>query len=624
MQIQELNYSTLVELLRCRAKHQPNQTAYILLKDGETDSVSITYQQLDLRARAIAAQLQYTNSNGSRALLVYPYDAGLEFIAAFFGCLYAEVVAVPSHPPRNRHACYDLQQRLASSQAHVVLTKQNLLAKLKNQLIIEPAQKSNELLWLATDNIPTIQASDWSEPKISNDTLAFLQYTSGSTGMPKGVMISHGCIMHSQQMLKIAFGHTEKAIGVGWLPLFHDMGLIGNVLQALYVGSPCIFMSPIAFVQKPFRWLQAISRYKATTSGAPNFAYDLLCSQVTPEQRESLDLSSWEVAFSGAEAVRAETIERFVATFEPCGFRREAFYPCYGMAEATLLISGGKKTAPPVIKYVEKSALEQNRVVVSGNEQEGVRPLIGCGQAWLDEKIVIVDPESLTQCPANRVGEIWASSSGIGKGYWNQPEETVRTFQAHLKNTGEGPFLRTGDLGFLQDGELFVTGRLNDVMVFWGFNHYPQHIEQTVDKCHSALRPNCGAAFSVEVEGEERLVIAQEVERSYRHLVVDDVVEAIRWAVFDQHFVDVYAIALIKTGSIPKTSSGKIQRRACRTKFLDGSLDIVSEWRFPQGEQSNMTLLLKRYLNPVTHINRYFAFTRGRLQQFLYLLLGKS
>ena len=619
MQLQELN-STLVEILRYRAQHQPNQTAYVFLKDGETDLVNLTYQQLDLRARAIAAQLQYMSSNG-RALLIYPYDAGLEFIAAFFGCLYAEVVAVPCHPPRNRHAYYDLQARLSSSQASVVLTKKNLLAKLKNQLILEPELKSNES-WLATDNIPNTQASDWVEPTISNDTLAFLQYTSGSTGMPKGVMITHGCIMHSQQMLKMAFGHTEKAIGVGWLPLFHDMGLIGNVLQALYLGSPCIFMSPIAFVQKPFRWLQAISRYKATTSGAPNFAYDLLCNQVTPEQRKSLDLSSWEVAFSGAEAVRAETTEQFVATFESCGFRREAFYPCYGMAEATLLISGGKKTAPPVIRYLEKSALEQNRVV-SSSKQEGVRLLTGCGQAWLDTKIIIVDPESLIQCPDDRVGEIWVSSSGIGKGYWNQLEE-ICTFQAYLKDTGEGPFLRTGDLGFLLDGELFITGRRNDVMVFWGFNHYSQHIEQTVEECHPALRANCGAAFSVEVEGEERLVITQEVERSCRHLVVDDVVEAIRWEVFNQHFVDVYAIALLKTGSIPKTSSGKIQRSACRAKFLDGNLDIVSEWRFPQGEQSNMTLLLERYLNPMTHINRYSAFARGRLQQFLYLMLGKS
>lgn len=615
MQLQKGNYSTLVELLRYRFQQQPSQIAYTFLKDGETESVSLTYQELDERARAIAAQLQYLNMDNSRALLVYPYDAGLEFIAAFFGCLYAGVVAVPSHPPRNRHALYDLQARLASSQAAIVLTTKNSLA-LKSQLTL------NDLVWLTTDDIPP-QATNWIEPEISNDTLAFLQYTSGSTGMPKGVMITHECILHSQQLLNIAFGHTDNAIGVGWLPLFHDMGLIGNVLQALYLGRPCIFMSPIAFVQKPVRWLQAISRYKATTSGAPNFAYDLLCRHVTPQQKESLDLSSWDVAFCGAELVRAETIERFVATFAPCGFRREAFYPCYGMAEATLLISGGKKTDPPVVKYVEKAALEQNRVVFS-NQREAVRSLVGCGGAWLDGKIVIVDPESLTRCPANKIGEIWVSSSGLGKGYWNQLEETVCTFQAYLQDPAEGPFLRTGDLGFLEDGELFITGRLNDVLVFWGLNHYPQHIEQTVEKCHPGLRFNCGAAFSIEVNGEERLVVAQEVERSYRQcLIVDNVVETIRWAVFEQHFVDVYGIALLKPGSIPKTSSGKIQRRACKDKFQDGSLEIIDQWRSPQAERSDITSLVKRYMNPLTHVNRYFTFAKGQLRRGWSLLLRK-
>lgn len=618
MQFQAGNYSNLVELLSYRAQTQSSQTAYTFLKDGETNSAHITYQQLDEQARAIAAQLQSLTVSGSRVLMLYPYDAGLEFIAAFFGCLYAGVVAVPTHIPRNRHALDDLQARLADSQANVILTTKNLLTKLKNQLTTpESPQQFHNLLWLTTDNIST-QATNYLATEISSDTLAFLQYTSGSTGMPKGVMITHECLLHSQQMLKIAFGHTARSIGVGWLPLFHDMGLIGNVIQALYLGSPCIFISPIAFVQKPLRWLQAISSYKATTSGAPNFAYELLCRHVTPQQRESLDLSSWEVAFCGAEPIRAETIERFVATFAPCGFRREAFYPCYGMAEATLLISGGKKTAPPVIKYVDKSALEQNSVVPALNER--VRPLVGCGQAWLDEKIVIVDPELLTECSANSVGEIWVSSSGIGKGYWNQPQETVRTFNAHLNDTQEGPFLRTGDLGFLQDGELFITGRINDVLVFWGFNHYPQHIEQTVEKCHPAFRANCSAAFSVDVEGEERLVVVQEVERNYRHLQVDEVVEAIRWAIFEQHFVDLYAFVLLKTGSIPKTSSGKIQRRTCRAKFIDQSLDIIGEWRSPQGQKSDITSLINRYLNPITHANRYFTSARGRLRRLLYTL----
>ena len=601
-------YSTLVELLHDRAQHQPHQTAYIFLKDGETKSVSITYQELDRQARAIATQLHSLGLSGSRALVVYSYSAGLEFITAFFGCLYAGVVAVSSHPPQTRPAINDLQTRLASSQAKVVLTQKNLLATLKKQL----APQANQLCWLVTDTITFV--SDWIAPALNGDTLAFLQYTSGSTGVPKGVMITHQCLLHNEQLLKLAFGHTEKSIGVGWLPLFHDMGLIGNVLQGLYVGAPCILMSPLAFVQKPIRWLQAISRYRATTSGGPNFAYDLLCRQVTDEQKQGLDLSCWEVAFSGAESVRAQTIERFVETFEPYGFRREAFYPCYGMAESTLFISGGVKTNPPAVVCVEVAALQENRIIY---QQAGIR-LVSCGQAWLDEKIIIVNPQSLAQCADNQVGEIWVSSPSVGKGYWNLPEETDHTFQAYLKS-GEGPFLRTGDLGFLGNGELFITGRLKEVMNFWGFSYYPQQIEQTVETSHPALRSNCGAAFSDTVGGEERLVVVQEVERRYQQgLMVDEIVEAIRWAIFREHFIDVSVIALLKSGSLPKTASGKIQRRSCKDQFLNGSFETIGNW---QGEPSDITSLIQKYFNPSTHLKRYLMVFQGRLRRFLYLWL---
>ncbi|MGK7876374.1 MAG: fatty acyl-AMP ligase [Xenococcaceae cyanobacterium] len=592
MSNKKANHSTLVDLLRSRALHQSNQTAYTFLQDGETESGSLTYQELDRQARAIAAQLQSLGATGSRALLVYPYTAGLEFIAAFFGCLYAGVVAVTDNPPRHNQALSKLQARVTSSQASVALTTKALLAKIKSQFTAPELTLLNNLPWLATDEIPTSLSSDWIEPELSSDTLAFLQYTSGSTGTPKGVMVTHGNILHNSVVIHKSFEHGPNSRALMWLPLYHDMGLIGGVMQPLYGGFPGILMSPVTLIQKPLRWLQAISRYKATSSGGPNFAYDLLCRKVTPEERESLDLSSWEVAFSGAEPVRAETLERFARTFAPCGFRARAFYPCYGMAETTLFVSGGFKTAPPVVQHVDGAALEQNRVVAVAAEQRGARAIVGCGKTWLDDKIVIVDPESLTQCRANQVGEIWVSGSGVGKGYWNQPEETARTFGAYLADTGEGPFLRTGDLGFFQDGKLFIAGRIKDLMILWGRNHYPQHIELTVEKSHPALRPNCGAAFSVEAEGEERLVVVQEVERSYlRRLDVDEVVGAIRKSVAQRHIAEVYGVVLLKTGSIPKTSSGKIQRRACRARFLDGSLDVVGEWRYLQGEQSSISEL---------------------------------
>ena len=563
--------STLGDLLHYRAQYQPDKLAYIFLQDGETESGSLTYGELDKRARAIAASLQSLGASGERALLLY--RPGLEFIAAFLGCLSAGVVAVPAYPPRRNQKLSRLLAIVADARASVVLTTTSELGNLEGLL----AQNSDlaAMRWLVTDKITSDQASDWQEPAVSSDTLAFLQYTSGSTGTPKGVMVSHGNLLHNERMVKIAYQHTEKTIFVGWLPLFHDMGLIGNVLQPLYLGIPCILMPPMAFLQKPVRWLQAISRYKATTSGGPNFAYERCVRKIKPEQLTGLDLSSWEVAFNGAEPVRAETLERFARYFAICGFRAQTFYPCYGMAETTLLVSGGLKTNLPVVYSVDGAALEQNRVVAARSE-DGARKIVGCGQAWLDQKIAVADPKSLTSCPPGVVGEIWVSGPSVAQGYWNRQLETEVTFNAYLADTGEGPFLRTGDLGFLQDGELFVTGRIKDVVIFRGRNHYPQDIELTVEKSHPALRPGCGAAFAVEAEDEERLVVVQEVERGYlRKLDVNEVVGNICQALMAQHELPVDAAVLVKTGTIPKTSSGKIQRHACRAKFLDGKLQVL-------------------------------------------------
>lgn len=567
--------STLVELLRYRAFHQPDQLAYTFLLDGETETVRLSYGELDRQARAIAAKLQSLGGTGSRALLLYP--PGLEFIAAFFGCLYAGVVAVPAYPPRRNQNISRLQAIVSDAQAAVVLTTTSELTNIERRF----AQNKElaALRWLVTDKIASNLASDWQETTVSRDTLAFLQYTSGTTGTPKGVMVSHGNLLHNSALIHKCFEHTPNSQGVIWLPLYHDMGLIGGVLQPLYGGFPVALMSPIDFLQKPFRWLQAISRYKSTTSGGPNFAYDLCVRKITSEQRSCLDLSSWEVAFTGAEPVRAQTLEQFAATFEPCGFRTEAFLPCYGMAETTLIVSGGVKTALPVVRQIHGAALEGNQVVAAASQQEGTRTIVGCGQSLLEQKIVIVDPESLTPCSTDKVGEIWVSGPSVAHGYWNRPEETKQTFYAYLADTGEGRFLRTGDLGFLQNGELFITGRIKDVIIIRGQNHYPQDIELTVEKSHPALRPGCGAVFTVEVKGSERLVVVQEVERSYlRKLDVNEVVGNIRASVAAEHALQVYATVLVKTGTIPKTSSGKIQRHACRAGFLAGSLDVVEDW----------------------------------------------
>ncbi|MEO1378425.1 MAG: fatty acyl-AMP ligase, partial [Cyanobacteria bacterium J06635_10] len=503
-------YSTLLKILSLRAQHQSDKQAYIFLQDGETESASLTYGELDKQARVIAAYLQ--SFKGERALLLYP--SGLEFITAFFGCLYAGVIAVPVYPPRRNQKLSRLLSIVNDAQPVAALTTTSILADIEKRWTEEP--ELTQLKLIATDSIES-NPKEFVPDEISSDSLAFLQYTSGSTGTPKGVMVTHGNIIHNQQMIQTAFGHSEKTIFVGWLPLFHDMGLIGNVIQPMYLGIPCILMPPVAFLQKPIRWLKAISKYRATTSGGPNFAYDLCVNKIKPEQLENLDLSSWDVAFNGAEPIRVETLEQFAKKFNGCGFKYSAFYPCYGMAESTLLVSGGLKAQEPIFHCVKESELLKRDSKVDS------RKIVGCGRSWLYQKIAIAkrcckqnaNPETLIECGDGEVGEIWVQGESVAQGYWNKPKLSKQTFHAYLSNTGEGGFLRTGDLGFLQDGELFVTGRIKDVIIIRGQNHYPQDIELTVQKSHPGLRRDCGAAFSVEVKGEERLLIVQEVERIY-------------------------------------------------------------------------------------------------------------
>ncbi len=568
--------SNLVDLLRHRAAHQGLDRAFSYLVDGESEELHWTYAELDRRAREIGAWLQTQSLEGERALLLYP--AGLEFIAAFFGCLYAGVVAVPAYPPRRNRSLSRIQAIADDAEAKVALTTKDVLERV--QPVLDQTPSLQTLRWQATDQLEAGFERDWQHPAVYGDTLAFLQYTSGSTGTPKGVVLNHSNLMHNSALIAYAFEHTRSGHGMFWLPSYHDMGLIGGILQPLYIGQWNVLMSPVSFLQKPYRWLQAISKYKATISGGPNFAYDLCVRKITPEQRKNLDLSSWNLAFNGAEPVREETIEAFVEAFGPCGFRREAFYPCYGLAEATLIASGGFKTAPPVIRSFDAESLENSQIVDALPDEEGARALVGCGGTLLDQEIVIVNPQTTARCAPDEVGEVWLAGPSVAQGYWKQPEETERTFHAHLSD-GNGPYLRTGDLGFMQDGELFVTGRLKDLIILRGVNHYPQDIELTVQKSHDSLRAAAGAAFTIEVGGRDRLVIVQEMERGRQRDTegLDEVYDTIRRHVSAEHELPVEAIALIKAGSIPKTSSGKIQRHACRQDFLTDTLEIVEQWR---------------------------------------------
>ena len=569
------SFATLVGLLRRRAEQRPERQAFTYLGEGEKEGGRLTYGELDRQARAIAARLQRTGAAGQRVLLLYP--PGLDYIPAFFGCLYAGAVAVLVFPPRLNRPTPRLQAIAADAEAAVALTTGEVLASLERRL--DPGSPLAALAWIATD-LPAAPAGapdDWRDPGIDASTVAALQYTSGSTSAPKGVILSHGNFLHNLELIREGFQVGPADRGLSWLPLYHDMGLVGGVLGPIYTDVPISLMSPAAFLQRPLRWLQALAETGGTISGGPNFAYQLCVDRITPEQKEGLDLSGWRLAFCGAEPVRPETLEGFARAFAPCGFRPQAFYPCYGMAETTLIVSGGAGPAAPVLRTVQREGLRQGRAEAAAPGEAGGQTLVGCGSARGDLKICIVDPETLAPCPPGRIGEIWVAGPSVAEGYWRRPQETAESFRAFTSD-GDGPFLRTGDLGFLDGGELFVTGRLKDLIVIRGLNHYPQDIELTVARCHPALAPDAGAAFSIDVAGEERLVVAQEVRRHSRSSDLDQAVAAIRRAVSEVHQLQVHAVSLLEPLSLPKTSSGKIQRHACRAGFLDGSLKTLLAW----------------------------------------------
>ncbi|RKI25934.1 fatty acyl-AMP ligase, partial [Corallococcus sp. AB004] len=499
-------------LLKLAQNPSARAPLYTFLGDDGEETVW-SASDLDVRARRIASALRERGAQGERVLLLYP--PGLDYIAGFFGCLYAGAVAVPAYPPdpmRLERTLPRLRAIIQDARASVVLTTSGILGL--SDFVFEQAPDFRALHWMATDELPEGGERDWVAPEgLGAESLAFLQYTSGSTGTPKGVMLTHGNLLHNLSLIHGAFGARADSVGVIWLPPYHDMGLIGGILEPLYGGFPVTLMSPMAFLKRPMAWLEAVSRYGGSISGGPNFAFDLCVRKSTPEQRRALDLSRWEVAFCGAEPIRPETLERFVEAFGPSGFRREAFFPCYGLAEGTLIVSGGEKSAPPVSVTISGEGLERHRAEEVGAVEPGARTLVGCGQTLAEQRIAIVDPETLERRGPGEVGEIWVSGPSVAQGYWGREEATRETFQARIARENGGPYLRTGDLGFLRpEGELYVTGRRKDLIILRGRNHYPQDLEATVEGAHPALRPGGGAVFSVEVGGEERAVVVQEID----------------------------------------------------------------------------------------------------------------
>lgn len=587
---------TFVDVLEERSGELGDVTLYDFLLNGEVDGPrsSRTFAEQASRARALGAFLQSRCLAGERALLLYP--PGIEFMDGFLGCLHGGVIAVPAYPPdpqRLDRTLPRLQAIAKDCDAKVILTTSQI--KEMAAFLLPAAPDLGQLEWIATDEIDQALASEWKHPGVTAETVAFLQYTSGSTATPKGVILTHENLIHNNEMICAGFGHDRSKQGVSWLPLYHDMGLIGHVLQPLYVGFGCAFMSPLAFLKKPLRWLSAISHFKATTSGGPNFAFDLCARKASEADVTKLDLSSWEVAFNGAEPVRHDTLDKFAQRFAPANFRRTAFYPCYGLAEATLIVTGASKTAEPTSIVINDTELQANR---ASPEPPATKVCVSSGRTILGQDVHIVDPDTHVACAEGEVGEIWVRGASVAQGYWNRAEESVANFGARLAIGGDGPFLRTGDLGFMRDGELYVTGRRKDLMIFRGRNYYPQDVEQVVEQSHPLVRAGCVAAFSADLGGQERLVIVAEVDVAPVQPDAREVAAAIRGAVAAKLELQPHGISLLKARSIPKTSSGKIQRHACRDGWKSETLEVMHTWMLSAAKVSGEIRMLREGAAP--------------------------
>jgi acyl-CoA synthetase (AMP-forming)/AMP-acid ligase II len=565
-------FVSLVDLLRHRATEQPNDRAYVFVSDKGEEEAFLTFGQLDHRAGMVAARLAQCGQAGDRALLLF--GPGLDFIIGYFGCLLAGVIPVPMMLPRRNSSLdssasivRDCSPRFAMTNAHLNSARPDVVERFRG----------SRMQWINVDQ-PAEHSIEIDRPLLApaREDIAFLQYTSGSTSDPKGVVVTHGNLIENLEMIRRTLGNTRRSTYASWVPLYHDMGLILNVLQSLYLGSLCVLLAPVMFIQRPLTWLRAIHNYRAEVAGAPNFAFDLCVQRFRADQANGLDLSCWRLAFNAAEPVRADTIERFAVTFGAYGFNPRSMYPLYGMAEATLLISSGKRGAGPVIRNVSLDAFRRNQIAAPVSDDD-VHRVVGCGRNIIGQRIAIVDPETRRRLDAERIGEVWVGGPHICRGYWRNRDATRATFQALIAGEDEC-WLRTGDLGFMnKSGELFITGRIKDLIIVRGINHYPQDIENTVYDSHPALRRHCGAAFSVLTKNnEEKVVLVQEVERTHRrHLEIEEIIACIREAVANEHEIALDSIVLIRPGVIPKTTSGKIQRSLARQMWQQNSFEAL-------------------------------------------------
>ena len=569
-------HRTIAGILRYRSSRQPNQIAYRFLADDGVECAEITYRELDEGAKRVAGWIQSRNASGNPVPLIF--SAGLDFIYAFYGCLYAETCVVPLSLPSVAEGASRTRAALAEVSPSVVLVANKVRERLYRELADDSGRLEFELVPFEEVTESNLQ---WREPRFDADSLALLQFTSGSIASPKGVKISHRNLLHNVGLMSTASRVSADSVGVSWLPHFHDMGLVGGILMPLCIGFPVTLMSPSSFTRRPIRWLETISKARATISGAPNFGYEHCLREIEREDLRSIDLSSWNTAFSGAEPIRPETIARFCARFGEAGFRKEALFPCYGLAEATLMVSGQHWSEASEQKFSRSSLQEGAAQAVE--DDDDCTTLVSSGPVLQGHRVLIVDPKTKSVCGADGVGEVWIESDSVGSGYWNRPDESIEVFRAQPSGHDGGRFLRTGDLGFLWRNQLFITGRQKDLLIIRGANFYPQDIEHALEAAVPTLRAGFGAAFTVEGDREEKLVIVYELDKASRQPNVE--FDRIVATLARQFGLQVHAVALVKRNRLPRTTSGKIKRQTCRSDFIAGRLPIVAEWLNPAEHQ---------------------------------------
>jgi acyl-CoA synthetase (AMP-forming)/AMP-acid ligase II len=568
--------ATLGEILATRAQRTPDRLAFTYSNDGVTPPARLTYLDLHRRAQQVAGGLLDAVAPGSHVLLLL--EPGLDFVAAVFGCLQAGMVgvsAMPPHPKRLHRIEPRLRAVAADADVHAVLSTAAIRAAamplFADGLVLAGTR------WIAVDDAQENMARGVTVSRPSD--LAFMQYTSGSTSHPRGVMLTHANLLANAEVLSRNMRLSSESRAFCWLPPSHDMGLVAGILQPVYLGYPSALMSPLTVIKRPLRWLEGVSNFRATVSGAPDFAYELAVRRTTPEQRESLDLSCWEVAFNGAEPIRVRTIEAFRDAFAPYGLRRSSVYPCYGLAEATLMVTGPTRRREPTLLAVDAHGLEQGRVQPPSQGSRAVT-LVGCGEAADGHEIVIVERKTRRRARADEVGEIWVYGPSVAQGYWRREAASRAVFEARIEGdevTSRG-FLRTGDVGFVRNRELFIVGRVKDVIILNGRNHHAHDLEAIADSSHHRLRPHCSAAFAIESDAGAAAAIVLEVDPGPVEELAG-IIHAVRRQVLHDLDVQLGRVALVGLGAVPKTTSGKIQRQRCRSLLDDPRLELLADWR---------------------------------------------